>query len=70
MDLQKVKVVFSYDAEENLIREQVKIIKDANMTGNLMRIEVTDDFVIVSDSNGKKPGLTFYDHSWKKVKEF
>lgn len=69
-DRELVKVVFSYDAEEGEMFEKVTIVANKNMTGNLMRVEVTEEFIIVSDSNGKRPAVTFYDHDWKRVKEF
>ena len=65
-----VKVVFSFDPVEGEMFEKVTIVTNKNMTGNLMRIEVTEEFVIVTDSNGKRPAVTFYDHNWKRVKEF
>ena len=35
-----------------------------------MRIEVTERFVIVSNSDGAAPGVSFFDHEWNLVEFF
>ena len=35
-----------------------------------MRLVVTDEFVIVSNSNGKLPTISFFDHDLKLIESF
>jgi len=35
-----------------------------------MRLVVTDEFIIVSNSNGDIPAISFFDHDLKLIKSF
>lgn len=41
-----------------------------SLNGTLQRIAVTREFVIISDSNGQEPGISFFDHDFNLVKFF
>ena len=35
-----------------------------------MRLEVTDDYIIVSNADGFAPGIYFFDHDWTQIEYF
>ena len=52
------------------IRENVTYYYHPEFNGTHARIEVTQDFVIVSNSDGAQPGIYFFDHQLEQLEYF
>lgn len=65
-----VKVVYTFDDEEIAIKEKVQVIRNTSFEGRFMRILVTDHFLVVSNSEGEAPGISFFDHDWALIHYF
>ena len=65
-----VKVVYAFDDEDIAITEKVQVIRNTSFNGRFMRIKVTDNFLVVSNSEGEAPGITFFDHDWDLIHYF
>ena len=65
-----VKVVYTFDDEEVAITEKVQVIRNTSFIGRFMRIQVTDNFLVVSNSEGEAPGISFFDHDWNLIHYF
>ena len=65
-----VKVVYSFDQEELVMSQNVTIFENEKFNGTRMKIEVTDEFVIISNSDGAEPGISFFNHSMSLVQFF
>ena len=61
-----VRVDFTYDENNMWMDQNVTIESYTNFNGTFMRVAVTEDFFIVSNSNGV-PGVSFFDHDLKLV---
>ena len=53
-----------------MMKENVTAFRYDSLNGTLQRLEVTSDFVIVSDSNGLEPGISFFDYNFNLIKYF
>lgn len=65
-----IRVNFTYDEEESQMLQNVTSERYNSLNGTLQRIAVTREFVIISDSNGQEPGISFFDHDFNLVKFF
>ena len=50
--------------------ENITIIDQPKYNGTHMKLELTDDFIILSNSDGVSPSVSFFDHKWELIKEF
>ena len=48
----------------------MSIQENQRFNGTQMRLEVTDDYVIVSNADGFMPGIYFFDHDWNAIDNF
>ena len=68
-----VKIKYTLDTEagdEGEISEEVTLMQKEYLNGTMMRIQATEKFVIISDSNGAEPGVHFFDHDLEPVEFF
>lgn len=56
-------MTFTLDETEMKIVESYEEYPEAKFTGKRMRIEITDELVIVSNADGYSPGIYFYDYN-------
>ena len=53
-----------------VMTEQPTYFSMPNFNGTHLKVEVTEDFVIVSNADGMSPGIYFYDHNLEEVEYF
>ena len=58
------------DKENMVMTEQPTYFSMPNFNGTHLKVEVTEDFVIVSNADGMSPGIYFYDHDLEEVEYF
>ena len=66
---EQVKIVFTYERDLEAMSQKVTRIDDS-LLSQQVRIKVTDQFVIVADSQSVSPGVAFYDYQWVPIKFF
>jgi len=62
-----VKMTFTLDETEMKIVESYEEYPEAKFTGKMMRIEITDELIIVSNADGYSPGIYFYDYNLQQI---
>lgn len=66
-----VRVVYTFDEKNNWMEQNVttKAIENFNSAANatFLRVAVTEEFFIVSNSNGIPSGISFFDHDLNLV---
>jgi hypothetical protein len=65
-----VKIEFTLGETTMKISEKVTIEPVLNLDSSFMRLVVTDEFVIVSNSDSDIPAITFFDHDLNEIKSF
>jgi len=53
-----------------MMREKVTLIYTQDLIGEQMRMECTKDYVILSDADGKEPGIYYYDLELDQLEYF
>ena len=50
--------------------ETVTIVDMPELNGTQTRLEISQDFIIVTNADGEAPGIYFFDYDWDLVKNF
>ena len=60
-------MTFTLDETEMKIVESYEEYPEAKFTGKRMRIEITNELIIVSNADGYSPGIYFYDYNFQQI---
>lgn len=72
-DKQLVKIVYEIEEDsdgEFYVTHNITTKEDDKLDGEHPRLEVTDELLIVTSSDGNSPGVFIFDHEWNLIKDF
>lgn len=68
-----VKIVYEVEDDgegEFFVTQNITIKANEDFSGTHLKIKIEEDFLIVTNSDGERTGVYFYDHEWNEIEYF